>query len=154
MLRRRTGTSQHASLQLRECGGDVTHVRRDRASRIRRSAGGKHARRLGRRLAWAVVSLCFLIPCGVARADVEPNSIMGLAEGPLAGGVSYRGTTPGTDVDWYVFYVSGQVELNLTLSTTTGCLDGNGINFELTPAERDVDYFTGSRLRMRGRLPT
>jgi hypothetical protein len=50
-----------------------------------------------------------------ALADTEPNSLIFMAEGPIAGGQDVAGTVgPGDLHDWYVLHVEGVHQLHLT----------------------------------------
>jgi hypothetical protein len=75
-----------------------------------------------------------------AHADQKPNDGITQAEGPLTGGVTYSGTIANpNDVDTYVFYVSGQNQLDVYVANTdpssaSSCLDvslGNADNSQL-----------------------
>lgn len=110
------------------------------------------------RLLLAIVSAVLL--CGSlaasATADVEPNNGIAEAEGPLSGGVSYTGLVANAnDVDTYVFYVAGEVPLDVHVaSTSNSCLEvtlGNADNStlqetRLNNAEDDLTYTTTAGL--------
>jgi len=55
----------------------------------------------------------------------EPNESEAQAEGPLAGGVNYRGSIDtSNDEDWFFFYVAPgthQIDVAVTNPTTSGC---------------------------------
>ncbi|HEY8501369.1 MAG TPA: hypothetical protein VIL21_01675 [Solirubrobacterales bacterium] len=74
-------------------------------------------------LALALLGLAAAAPG--ARADQEPgNDMLVGAEGPLAGGIAYKGTTSDEspiEGDWYFFYAGSQVQLDIRVWTTDEC---------------------------------
>jgi hypothetical protein len=100
----------------------------------------------------ATVLSCGLVT--VASADTEPNNGIAEAEGPMSGGVPYSGSiADANDVDTYVFYVSGEVPLDVHVaSTSNSCLRaalGNADNARLESAgvenqSADLTYTTAA----------
>lgn len=71
-------------------------------------------------------ALLLLVVAAPALADVEPNDGITQAEGPLAAGVAQTGVIANPeDLDTYMFYVSGQQQLDIHFEKTDpepGCL--------------------------------
>jgi hypothetical protein len=68
----------------------------------------------------AAFALSMLLTTSAAFAETEPNNRLIEAEGPLVGGQTYTGALASqNDSDWFIFYVSGQVELELAATATT-----------------------------------
>lgn len=73
-------------------------------------------RRLGT-LALATAAVMALAGPGTALADgeYEPNDSLTQTAGPLGAGINYEATQDtDNDVDWYRFYIRGQVQLTIT----------------------------------------
>ena len=78
------------------------------------------------RLILAIVFvLALAVPsAALAATEVEPNDGIEQADGPLTAGTNFDGTLSSSpDVDWYVLYVSGQGQLDLTLTNRGTCCD-------------------------------
>jgi hypothetical protein len=98
----------------------------------------------------AVCAFATLAVPALASADVEPNNGITEAEGPLTGGVTYTGTLANsTDLDTYFFYVNGQQQLHIPVTSTggSGCMRaslGNSNNEFLGGLylNEDTDEFT------------
>lgn len=95
-----------------------------------------------------------------AVADVEPNDVIGQAEGGLRGGVTYQGTGERGDPtedgvnDWYVLSVSGQVELDVAFSVSSGTCsaalsDGEEWSYDETPSFPGVSADAGQTDHLR-----
>ena len=93
-----------------------------------------------------------MAPATSAFADVEPNNGITQVEGPLTGATTHVGEiSTSDDVDWYVFYVSGQVQMDVSLTvpadSNTGIYselmstDGREIG-ELSASKNNTDHYT------------
>lgn len=73
-----------------------------------------------------ILGLCALALAApaTAAADSEPNDGLVQAEGPLQAARDYPGALPTTNErDWYVFYVSGQQQLDIAITNPAGSDD-------------------------------
>lgn len=68
------------------------------------------------------------LPAAASADSFEPNDGITQAFGPLAAGVNYEGDqATDNDIDWFVFYTSGQTQLHITVTNlnTTGYCDAD-----------------------------
>src|SRR5687768_11986240 len=99
---------------------------------------GRRALRI--EVAWGLALALVLGAPGTAVADLEPNNALVQAEGPVAGGVGITGTiTNSADEDWYVFYVQGQQQMHLTLTSTGARGEANCARASVLDTDGDDD---------------
>jgi hypothetical protein len=92
----------------------------------------KEAVLMSRRIALTCLAATLLLGTGRAAAQsgssygaFEPNNSASEAYGPLSGGTTYHATIENADdQDWYVFYVAGEQQMDVSIASTTtvnGC---------------------------------
>jgi hypothetical protein len=104
------------------------------------SPASKRARRRWPATAAAILATVALaLPASaVAATEVEPNDGIHQAMGPLAAATNYDGaTSANTDDDWYILYVSGQGNLDVTATNVTDAA-GASVSFYLRNRDGDA----------------